>query len=225
MAIQELKKKKNKATEDYYIIDGIKYNRVTRILDIISKPEFYRWYGKYGFDYCQNHMENRATFGTMAHKNIERILNGEDVDIYSVGREMSDTLQRFMTWAADNSLQPIYLEKQLVDDDLMIAGTADFIGYYNNDFVLIDWKTSSRLYDEQYLQLSAYIKMFEKLTYKDSIKYGMIVNIKPDKIKVAKIDLDDADYLFNIFCSALNVYRWKRDRSWLKGAKKKYDGK
>ena len=130
MVIQDVKKRKRRVTEDYYVIDGEKYDRVTRILDIIAKPEFYRWYGKYGYEYCQNHMENRATFGTQAHKNFERILKGEDVDIYGVGRELSDTLQQFMKWCNDNDLQPIYIEQHLFDPDLKVAGTADFIGYY-----------------------------------------------------------------------------------------------
>ena len=121
-----MSRRKFKQERDFYLIDGKRYVRVTRVLDVIAKPEFYRWYAKHGYRGAKSIMEDRAAFGTRVHKEIFNYLSGNEVWIDN--EEMLESLRLFIGWAEEHSLEPLELEVTVKDDDYMFAGTVDFVG-------------------------------------------------------------------------------------------------
>ena len=108
------------------------------------------------------------------------------------------------------------------------AGTADFIGGYtsnekylfrghspkfpNGARIVADWKTSSNLYWQNYLQLAAYLFAFKELT---GIKLdgGVLVHIRNGRIKVKEKTYDELAEEFEVYKAVLIVY----ERNYKKG--------
>src|SRR3989344_9042674 len=62
-----------------YEIDGVWFPRVTKILDIKSKPALYRYYGEAkSYKDAQAITEKSAAEGTLIHETVEKIFVGEN---------------------------------------------------------------------------------------------------------------------------------------------------
>lgn len=193
-------------SDDVYLINGKKYVRVTKVLGIIATPEFYRWFGKHGYDECKKIMETRASFGTRVHKEIQNYFEGKQVWVDN--EEMRKNLALFMSWASNHSWNPMFLEYTVRDDDYMFAGTVDYIGGFDDKLLLMDWKTSKKIHDNHYLQVSAYLVAFEKMSgmVLDGCK---IVCIRDGGLSSNMISRSRAYELFDVFRCARKIYNWK----------------
>ena len=193
-------------TKNTYKKDGKEYVRVTRVLDIIAKPEFYRWYAKYGWDYCIGVRDDRAAFGTRVHKEIQNWL--EDKNIWVDNKDMGETMDLFKEWVGIHDVVPEKLEFRLFNDDMGVAGTCDFFGKFDGKDMIIDWKTSKKVYDNYSLQVSAYLYMFEH-QYKKRLDGAGIVCFRDGKIVEKYFSRDECNELVKVFRNAREVYRWK----------------
>jgi CRISPR/Cas system-associated exonuclease Cas4 (RecB family) len=197
-----------KVLDDAYIINGKEYVRVTKVLDIIATPEFYRWFGKHGYDKCKSIMETRAAFGTRVHKEIQNYLEGKEVWVDN--DEMRRTIALFSAWAGGHSLCPLHLECSVKSDVFMFAGTVDYIGDFDSVKTLIDWKTSKRIYDNMYLQAAAYWFAYEEMFPDEPrIEQARIIGFRDGKISSVKFNRKRAEELFEVFKCARKIYEWK----------------
>jgi hypothetical protein len=197
-----------KISDDSYLIDGKEYIRVTRILDVISKPELYKWIGKYGWDYCEGVKDKRAGFGSRVHKEIRNLFEGKEVWVDD--EEMRKTMSLFGCWVNSHNISPVYLECTVKSDVHMFGGTVDFIGDFDNRRTLIDWKTSKYVFDHYLLQVSAYMWAFEE-SFPDEpkIEQCKVVTIRDGKINSKVLSREKALELFEVFKAARLIYRWK----------------
>lgn len=201
---------KVRVEKDHYVIDGLKYIRVTRILDVIARPEFYRWYANKGFAFCEGVKKNRAAFGTRVHKEICNYLNGEEVAVDN--EEMWVSLFMFRDWALGHHLEMSQSELHVKDDEFMYAGTCDFVGRCLVDGkirnLLIDWKTSKRISDYHKLQISAYLHAYEEM-YDKRLDGAGILLIRDGKTKFKYLSHFECEEEFPFFCAARKLYEWK----------------
>ena len=199
-----------KTTKDAYIIDGREYSRVTKVLDVIPKPELDNWYRRMGKKYCDTKRDVRASFGTRVHKEIQNLL--EKKEVWVDDAEMMEDLQMFKEWSEKHNLKPVSLEQHLYNDDLMVAGTCDFIGEVDGELKLLDWKTSKRLYDQYPIQVSAYLYMYEQ-QFDTKLEGAGIVSFRNGKVKEKHLDRSECYKLLPIFKACNLIYRWKYGKS------------
>ena len=64
-----------------YTIDNVWYPRVTKIVEIKSKPQLYRFYAEVGLKGGEDIKTKSASEGTMIHEAFEKILVGENPPI------------------------------------------------------------------------------------------------------------------------------------------------
>jgi len=192
-----------------YEIDGKEYVRVTRVLDIIAKPEFYRWYAKHGYEWCTNYRDDRAAFGTRVHKEIQNYL--EDKNVWIDNKEMGEVFDVFKSWYDMHELEPCFLEKHLVCDDVMAAGTCDYVGMFDGKASVLDWKTSKKVYDNYPIQVATYLVMYEKMTGEKADQAGVICFTK-DGVVEKYFDREECYELFEVFKHARALYRWKHGK-------------
>src|SRR3989344_3765562 len=80
-----------------YIIDGVWYPRVTRIVGIKSKPALYRYYAEAtSYKASQEAMERSAAEGTMVHEAVEGILMGQNSEVPALVKPAVDAFCEFM---------------------------------------------------------------------------------------------------------------------------------
>jgi hypothetical protein len=166
---------------DFYLIKNKKYFRVTRVKSIINQPTLNNWRMKLGEKEATKILIKRQEFGTMAHNIFERIAKGIYININDYANdELKDDIKLMYDFIGDCDIDTDATEQKLYSDKHCIAGTCDFIGKYtsNNKYlkrninskfnesslVIGDWKTSSLIYKDYWIQLAAYVIMFEELT-------------------------------------------------------------
>lgn len=133
-------------------------------------------------------------FGTTAHALIEDLLSPERAASVVVPPEYETVVQNFVDWK--NSMPELqFLQNEMIvhSDVHGYAGAVDAVGMLGKDLLVLDWKTSNRIYSEYALQVAAYAKAYEEMTGA-SVAHAWVVRFdksarKPPQIKaVANID-------------------------------------
>ncbi|MFH1193269.1 MAG: hypothetical protein V1656_03055 [Candidatus Jorgensenbacteria bacterium] len=140
-----------------YEIDGFWYPRVTKILEIKSKPALYRFYGQMeNFAAAARVKKQSATEGTLIHETVEKIMVGEKPE---VPPQIAPSVMAFMEFLLTNHIQvdPAYVEKRLVNYEHRYAGTLDAVAMIGGRLGILDIKTSQEIYRDYNLQTAAYL--------------------------------------------------------------------
>ena len=140
---------------------------------------------------------------------------------------MKETMQSFYKWHIKHKLRPISLEATLHNDDLGLAGTADYVGHFtpsrakpwgkgNEVKILLDWKTSKAVFDNYHLQVAGYMFMYEQ-------QHGVrldgcgVVSFRDGAIHQKFFTRDEAMDMIPVLRGAIELYNWKfNEGNWKK---------
>lgn len=140
-----------------YEIDGIWYPRVTKIMEIKSKPALYRFYAEMeSFDHGEKVKNESAGEGTLIHEIVEKILIGETPEIDEKVKPAIDEFIKFLETTKIKT-KPEFVERRIVNKDEKYAGTLDAIASIDGKIGVLDIKTSQAIYRDYNLQTSAYV--------------------------------------------------------------------
>ena len=154
----------------YYTIDGVNMPSVTSILGSIPerKAKIEAWRQSVG-EKMANYISVSATSrGKSTHKLIENHLNNADDKNVGVTAVTALGLFRIIKPYLARLDNIHCLEEYLYSKELGVAGQVDCVAEYKGKLSVVDFKTSTKRRDEEYnygnfLQCSAYAKMFEEL--------------------------------------------------------------
>ena len=140
-----------------YTIDGIWYPRVTKILEIKSKPALYRYYGEAAsYKAAQEATEKSAEEGTLLHETVQKLIIGEKADIPP---SIAPAVNATMEFVEKNNIifDKDFIEKRIVNYDARYAGTIDALALIGGKVGVLDIKTSQAIYRDYNLQTAAYM--------------------------------------------------------------------
>lgn len=144
--------------ENGYIVDGLWYPRVTKIVGIKAKPALYRYYGEAAnFKSAQAITQKSAEEGTLIHEIAEGYLLGQKPDIPLSVKPAIDAFLEFMD-KKNIQTAPEYVERRIFHPDHRYAGTIDAMALLDGKFGVLDIKTSQGIYRDYNLQTAAYIE-------------------------------------------------------------------
>ncbi len=188
-----------------YNENGIYYPSVTTILDDRPKPWLVKWREKWG-PLAEKKLRACADVGDAFHAATEKLAKGETVDEPS-NRRLCGMLRRVDTWLTESGFKPIRQEIHVVSRTYKYSGTFDAVGLLNGRLAVVDWKTSTGIYPDMGLQLTAYAWAYaEEFGAKPEI--GYIVHVSKDKprhkltVKEFKVGKRE----FNTFLKRLEDY-------------------
>ena len=153
---------KNKPHQTYRLADGTIVPGVTTVTGGQlgwSKEILCNWNNKMGLAGVdtKKFVDEKADIGTLAHLMITNELSGvkTDTDEYSkyVIGKAKNAYKSWGAWAKHKSIQPIFVEKQIVSNIHKFGGTADIFAIVDGFLELIDLKTGSGIYDEFFIQV------------------------------------------------------------------------
>ena len=164
--LPQLKRKNEDGRRVYYDTEGNRYHSVTNVVGSIDEKGLEEWRNAVGEDVA-NYVSRRAmNLGTKLHTMVETYLyNKKNTEKNIFAKAHFDNIKPL--------LQPIAnirgLEEKMCSKDLGLAGTADCIAEYNGKLSIIDFKTSSKKKQEDwilkyFLQTTAYAIMWEEIT-------------------------------------------------------------
>lgn len=140
-----------------YEIDGAWFPRVTKIVDIKSKPALYFYYGEAAsYKAAQESTKKSAEEGTLIHEVSQAILMGKSPEIPA---HVKPAISAFCDYIERNNIQtsPEFIEKRIHNKEHRYAGTIDMMALFDGKFGVMDIKTSQGIYRDYNLQTSAYM--------------------------------------------------------------------
>lgn len=148
---------------------------------------------------------NRAAdFGTRVHELAELYLLNELPE--TVDTVELSFLTGFMQWCKDHKVEPIGTEVCFASDDY--GGRVDFIGYVDEEFLVVDWKTQKTVpgrgvnfYNEWAPQLAAYRYGVEE--EKAGIMSVVISSTEPGRVESK---LWEGDWAWECFEALKSLY-------------------
>lgn len=151
---------------------------VTTILSLLAKPELENWkieqailssltlpmlegesttdYAKRIAEDAQQTNRDAMDFGTLVHAYIEAILTNTEFDGV-IPDELKINIQEFI------QEHQIYGSCEVAGADGIVAGKVDFLGQFDGELAIIDWKTAGgfNYYDTWLYQLVAYRRLLK----------------------------------------------------------------
>lgn len=193
----------------YTNMDGIEVPSATTIIGLLDKPGLVDWANYMGFKGIRTKdiLEKSGRIGTAVHGYIESWFTKEPylmdpkTEKYFKS-EVAIRLDSFLTWVKKQEIKHKHVEKKLVD--YRYGGTVDFVGELNGTRVVLDFKTSSRVYPTMFLQLAAYTKILEDEG--ETIDAVGIVHIKDDKTRLVQIEREKLQPYIDTFMVLVDVF-------------------
>ena len=187
----------------YYINSyGERVMRVSEVIKILAKDQLITWANMLGFkhiDYKQE-LERTANIGSLCHdvlesyfsKNRLAVVDYDDFNIESYGDkiEVRNALDSFFRWfkrlRKTRTYNIKFTERVVIGKDL--GGTIDCAidGWDDpRKAIFVDYKTSKSFYLTQFLQLAAYVMLYEEIEGKDTVEGIMVVRLEKRQGKEA----------------------------------------
>jgi genome maintenance exonuclease 1 len=175
VSLPELQFDLNAETTDsgrvYTTPEGNKYKSITTVLSHYNKQGIYEWRQAVGEERANEISRKASNRGTKVHKICEDYINNEISEL-KMQMLMPDLKELFFKIKSDidESVGKVYAQEQaLYSDKYRIAGRVDLIAEWNGKLSVIDFKTSSKQKDEEYIQnyfmqCTAYALMFAERT-------------------------------------------------------------
>lgn len=162
--IPKLKQVNENGVRYYLTPQGNRYPSVTTVLSEYSREAIQSWRRRVGYEQANKITQQASTRGTRVHKLCENYLDNQPVKFNTpIEQELFLSIKPLL-----HRIDKIYVQElRMYSDHLRMAGTVDCVGQFDGRLSVIDFKTSSKLKEKQYIenylmQCSAYAIMFEE---------------------------------------------------------------
>lgn len=161
----------------YYWIEEKPYLSVTQILSVISKPALTYWFGKQVYlamivDPTLKEAEAMSapykvsdtakTRGTSIHSVVEAYKKGSVINLEGVPEALQGFTKAFYRAMEEIHIDFLEREKTVFSKKHKVAGTLDILAKVDGRVYVLDIKTGKDIYQEAFLQTSAYKSMVEE---------------------------------------------------------------
>ncbi len=184
-----------------YKVDNNVVYGVTSIIGVLNKPALMYWavnqaveflekawkVGK-SYDEIEKHnllesaksahrkkKQEAADVGQLFHqwadKYVQAKINDTQIPDMPINPSLLSTVQAFLKWESENKIKWLTSEQKIFSIANNYAGTLDAEAIVNGELSVIDYKTSSGIYDEYFYQTAAYIKAREEEAPKSLLNY------------------------------------------------------
>jgi hypothetical protein len=143
---------------------------VSTILDAYPKSaQFFQWLKENG-DTADSIRDEAADTGGVVHHLTELYDKGEEVNCLTESGNVAYSslawamFERYVEFSERFSPEILDMEVNMVSPELGFGGTRDRLIVLDGKKLLIDIKTSNALHNHYWLQMAAYVKLYEKLT-------------------------------------------------------------
>jgi len=164
-------------------------------------------------------LDSAANFGTTAHQFIDDHLMKELPPLTSIPEDIRPVIQGFESWRKQSQLYFIRKDTVVYSHTFKYAGSFDALAKKTADqsLVVIDWKTSNRIYSEYAYQVAAYAHALEEITGQ-RVSEAWIVRFDKEKPLFEVKKVKDLDECFQVFLSALTIFRHHHLSPWTDGS-------
>lgn len=169
-------------------------------------------------DYLKNAHRRKSKdatdLGSAAHDLFERLARGEVINDRHVHMDVKPHVRWFREFLQEVQPEFIYLEETVWSDTHRYAGSFDAIAKVGGETVVLDWKTSAKVYDSVALQLSAY-RYADRIIIAESgesvdvpaMAGGAVLHVRPEGWQFVPVKCDEE--VFAHFLSLRHTFDWE----------------
>jgi genome maintenance exonuclease 1 len=210
----DLEQTKDDTGERVYVTPEGIFHSVTRMLSWKSNQSGHlqKWRSRVGEKEAQNISTKAANRVTKLHKLLETFMLGETFDKKKIFPNALESY-RSMVSVLEKNISNVYAsEIRMFSKRLRLAGTADGIVEWNNKLTILDFKTSSKLKKEEWidnykLQCAAYsMFLLEGSKGTQHAKNGVVLIAVDDEIHPQIFEFEIGESLYNEVISLRNDY-------------------
>lgn len=220
-----------------YRVNGSLVPSVTGILQVLAKPALVPWAAKMCGEYLEANLpvgqpldeiqkarlikemkgahkrksEDAADIGTIVHKFAEDYVQGKDPSL-PINPQAKSAAESFLDWMSQHHVRVLHSERRIFSRVHFYAGTVDLIAEVDDVLTIADFKTSSGIYPEMFLQLAAYSIAHEEESH-NIAERNVVLRFPKDGGTVQAGDGGDLAALMKNqrgFLAALNLFRWTK---------------
>jgi len=183
----------------------------------MTKDAAIRWAFSVGqerkFPSLYGNVDKAADIGTVAHEILRARELKDEIDNSNIEPKIWElalqSVKSHDKWFQDMTMETILFEKLLVSEKHKYGGKPDKLALISNEETLLDYKSGKDIYDEYWMQVTAYAVLLLEHGYNPT--RCMIINMpkaKGDNFKIESrglADLLDAGH-FELFIAARDAY-------------------
>lgn len=144
--------------------------------------------------------QDAADLGTQAHAMIDLIVLGKEPT--EIPEPIQAPVNAFREWWKSSGIKIILGDTKVASRKFGYGGSLDALGWRDGKFVILDWKTSSGLYNEYALQVAAYAQAFSE-TYACICEEAIVVRFgKKLPVEFEKKEVNNLQFSFRTFLAA-----------------------
>tara|TARA_R100001591_G_scaffold98065_1_gene104146 strand:+ start:340 stop:1026 length:687 start_codon:yes stop_codon:yes gene_type:complete len=189
------------------------YPSITSVLSIRQKEGLLKWRKNVGEDVANHVMIQAANRGTAVHNMVEDYLN--NVDLEQVDKYKKQFLPRMMFNVLKPELSKInnirLQEAQMFSSDYTVAGRCDCVAEYDGVLSIIDFKTSTKEKNEDwienyFIQGAAYSEMYKEHFGEEVTQVVILITTEEGTTQV--FTKNKVDYLPKLKEAVEDFYKW-----------------
>ena len=194
------------------------YPSITSVLSIRQKEGLLKWRKNVGEEVANHVMIQAANRGTAVHNMVEDYLN--NVDLEQVDKYKKQFLPRMMFNVLKSELSKInnirLQEAAMFSTDYTVAGRVDCIAEYDGVLSIIDFKTSTKEKQEDwienyFIQGSAYAEMYKEHFGEEPTQVVILICTEEGTTQVFK--KNKVDYLPQLKEAVEDFYKWQENKN------------
>lgn len=220
----------------HYTIKDRTVDGVTSILKILDKPALIPWAVNQAVGYVDKNLpvgvaldelqkkqlldeakkiyrktaSDAADLGTLTHEWCEKWIKGMNPDM-PTNEILRQNAENFVKWATERKVDFKASERKVYSKKHDYCGTADIFGRIDGKAFVGDIKTSSGIYDEMLLQISAYSGAVEE-EFGEGADVGIIIRCGKDgSFEIKEWSREELEGAFKAFLGTLEVYRFLKN--------------
>lgn len=209
----------SKAHTVYKTAAGKRVPGATTITGLLNKPHLVKWANNLGLEGIDSskYTDEAAAVGTLAHAMVQAHLQGEQIDLSVFSPVQVDLAQNavlsYLEWESRHTIKPIICEVPMVSEKMRFGGTVDCYCELDGIPTLLDFKTGKAIYDEYFVQTSAYKALLLEHGY--PVERVQILRIGRDETEgFEERAITDTSKYYEIFKHLLGVYYMKKELRW-----------
>ena len=197
----------------YVTPEGKKYPSITTVLSGRNNEGIVKWRESVGNDVANQIMRQAASRGTAVHNLVENYLNNEELSKQDV---LPTALFTLLKPELDNINNIRIQEGGLYSDYYGVAGRVDCIADYKGVLSVIDFKTSTKEKNEDwienyFIQGSAYAEMYKEHFGEEVTQVVILITTEEGTTQVFK--KNKVDYLPQLKEAVQDFYKWQESKN------------
>lgn len=209
-----------KAHHRYRLASGEFVPSVTTVLGLLNKPALVGWANRLGLEGIDSdkYVDETKKIGTAVHRMIAAELAGRKPDLAEFSSQqlelVANSIRSWESWKASHKLDVQMFESRLVSENYRFGGTFDstWVGTLDGEGpILVDYKTSDRLYPEHRVQVAAYTGLAAehgiRVTGARLLRFG---RLPTEGFEEHRLELSELRVRWRMFLRLLEVYQLRK---------------